>query len=197
MGIQKYLTAEEKKEAQRERCRRWYASHKEQEKERKRKSRIKKLEENPNFDKEWYNKYKDYYTKYNDVNSDKRKDYRTRYNQEHKEEISKNKKRYNSTEFGRAVNLCTTYTQSDNNANREKCTLTPQWIVDNIFSSKCIYCGEDDWTKLGCDRIDNSKPHTPDNVVCSCWECNNKRGTKTYEEFKKEIQNNSIYVSIQ
>ena len=73
--------------------------------------------------------------------------------------------------------------REDKKRNRGKCTLTAQWIMDYIFTKKCVYCGESDWKKLGCDRIDNSKPHTEDNVVCCCGECNTKRGTKEFEEF--------------
>lgn len=53
-----------------------------------------------------------------------------------------------------------------------------QWIVDNIFDKECIYCGETDWRKLGCDRIDNTKPHTKDNVVPCCTRCNKLRSNK-------------------
>ena len=64
-------------------------------------------------------------------------------------------------------------------------------MVENTFNDHCLYCGETDWIKLGLDRIDNSKPHTPDNVVTCCEKCNTKRGNKSYEEFLKEIRANS------
>ena len=197
MGKQKYFTEEEKKEKQRERCRKWYYEHKEQVKERKKMERLKKLAENPDYDKEWYAKHRNYYRQYDADNKEQRKEFRKKYDKEHKEDISRNKKRYNATKFGRAVNICSTYTQADKYRNRGECTLTPQWIVDNIFSGqKCVYCQKDDWTELGCDRIDNSKPHTPDNVVPCCGECNIKRGTKKYEDFINETQNSSIHTNI-
>lgn len=93
---------------------------------------------------------------------------------------------YNNTIKGRAKNLAKNYKQSDILHNRGECTLTSEWIVDNIFNSKCHYCGETDWTKLGCDRINNELPHTPDNVVCCCFKCNCKRNKKDYEEFVEE-----------
>ena len=49
-----------------------------------------------------------------------------------------------------------------------------QWIVDNIYSKPCSHCGETDWHKLGCNRLDNSKPHTRDNVESCCFKCNCK-----------------------
>lgn len=75
----------------------------------------------------------------------------------------------------RASVLVQGYKKADKQKQRGECTLTTRWILENIFNSKCTYCGVSGWTVLGCDRIDNSKPHTPDNVVCSCWDCNNKR----------------------
>ena len=65
--------------------------------------------------------------------------------------------------------------------------VSSSWIVENIFSGqKCVYCGDQDWKHLGCDRIDNSKPHTADNVVCSCGLCNIERADRyTVEEFKQ------------
>lgn len=117
-----------------------------------------------------------------------RKEYDKLYRESHKEQRAEYDKlyrpKYNQTPMGRAVNLVNAYKQLDTKYNRGECTLTAKWIVENIFSQPCHYnCGESDWKKMGCDRIDNSKPHTPDNVVPCCAECNIKRGLKTYEEF--------------
>ena len=84
--------------------------------------------------------------------------------------------------------LYNAYCRHDKNAGRGECTLTAQWIVDNIFTQKCHWCPETDWTKIGCDRIDNSLPHTPDNVIPCCERCNKNRGRKTYEEYKKALR---------
>lgn len=144
--------------------------------------------------REWYQKNKTKVSIYN-------KEYSKKYREKNKEELNEKKKEYYSdplviqhkneyneqyykTKIGRASNLANSYSQMDKISGREECTITKEWIVENIFSSKCIYCGEDDWTKLGCDRIDNSKPHTPDNVVCSCGKCNKQRKDIDFEEFK-------------
>lgn len=50
-----------------------------------------------------------------------------------------------------------------------------EWMVENIYTV-CPYCGETDWRKLGCNRLDNSKPHTKDNVEPCCKKCNSKLG---------------------
>ena len=100
-----------------------------------------------------------------------------------REEILAKSNSYHKTKEGRANNLLSSYVYHDKTYNRGNCTLTQRWILENIFTSSCIYCGETDWRKLGCDRIDNTKAHTPDNVVCACWDCNNQRGKLTFNEF--------------
>ena len=62
-------------------------------------------------------------------------------------------------------------------------TITGDWIVENIFYKECLYCGCRDYTVLGADRIDNRKPHSANNVVPCCKDCNNKRHTKDFMEF--------------
>lgn len=62
-----------------------------------------------------------------------------------------------------------------------------KFILDNVFSKECIYCGETDWKKLGCDRVDNSKPHTKDNVVPCCKRCNTLKSNKFTVDEMKEI----------
>ena len=87
--------------------------------------------------------------------------------------------KYLRTKKGRAHNLVCSYKQQDKINGVGECTLTPEWIVENIFSGqKCAYCDETDWHKLGCNRLDNSKPHTPDNVEPCCLPCNAKLAEK-------------------
>ena len=43
-------------------------------------------------------------------------------------------------------------------------------MISNITTKPCFYCG--DTNRVGCDRIDNSKGHTKDNVVPCCYDCN-------------------------
>lgn len=118
----------------------------------------------------------------------RKKEYNAIWRAEHSEYLKEYKAEYNKTPMGRAVYLVNSYQKADKKYNRGECTLTAQWIIDNIFNKPCHYCGETDWRKMGCDRIDNSLPHTPENVVPCCFECNSKRGRKSYEEFKASLQ---------
>lgn len=154
----------------------------------------------------------EYQKQYNQDNKDKALEYQKQYRQENREKVSEQRKQYYKeyrgkvleyqnqyyqTPIGRASRLINAYNSADKKYNRGKGDLTAQWIVDNIFTQPCHWCGKTDWTELGCDRINNDLPHTVDNVVPCCEECNKKRGTKAYEEFKHETQGSSIYVGIQ
>ena len=96
------------------------------------------------------------------------------YYEKNKEKILKQMREQRNTPLGRAKNMVKCLKQEDRKYERGECTITPEWVVANIFTSKCIYCGESDWLKLGCDRINNDLPHTPENVVCACRRCNEK-----------------------
>lgn len=81
---------------------------------------------------------------------------------------------YTKTPMGRASYLVQAYDREDKKYNRGECDFDAKWMVENIFTKQCAYCGETDWTKLGCNRLDNSKPHTKDNVEPCCGKCNLK-----------------------
>lgn len=116
--------------------------------------------------------------------------YQREYNRTHREQINKRQREYDpqyySTKQGRAAYLANGYRNMDRIRGLSGTTITQQWILDNIFTSSCTYCNETDWHKLGCDRIDNNLPHTPENVVCSCSKCNNQRSDRwSFEDFLK------------
>lgn len=128
--------------------------------------------------KKYYNnhteKMKEYRKKYNSENKELINERGKLYYAKHKTEFSERAKRYIKTKFGRATILLTRYNSADIEKGRGKGDLTAEWIVENIFTQPCPYCGETDWRKIGCNRIDNSKPHTMDNVEPCCGECNIK-----------------------
>ena len=113
-------------------------------------------------------------------------EYYAKWYQENKEKKLERQAEYRQTPIGRASSLVGGYQKEDKKYNRGECTLTAKWVVENIFTMPCHYCGKEGWDVIGCDRIDNSLPHTQDNVVPCCFECNRKRGLKSYEEFKKD-----------
>jgi hypothetical protein len=75
----------------------------------------------------------------------------------------------------RERSLIKDYTKTDKMKNLN-CDLTIEWMKENITSKSCIYCGETN--QIGCDRIDNNKGHTKDNVVPCCTTCNMAKGNR-------------------
>lgn len=175
----KCKTEEEKKEARKEYLKQYHKQYYQKNKE-------KIVEQNKHYYKQYYqdNKEKkaEYYKQWYETNKEKRADYLKQW----REQNSDYSKQYRKTPMGRALYLVGNHNHEDKKKNRGECSLTALWVCNYIFPFKCIYCGEDDWTKLGCDRKDNSLPHTPSNVVPCCGDCNTKRGSKPFEEFVAE-----------
>lgn len=171
MGRKRLYTEEEKKQRKREKAAKYRAEH-------------------PEYYAKWRAEHKDeiaeYNAKYAENHKDKIAEKNAKYRAENPDYNAKWQKEYRKTPIGRAGCLAGAYDQSDIKYNRGKCTLTPIWIVDNIFPMPCHYCGAMGWEIMGCDRVDNSKPHTPENVVPCCAECNRRRGLKSYDEFVEE-----------
>ncbi len=137
----------------------------------------------------YYQKNKEYFAKknaeYYQNNRDECIANMSEYYQKNRDRFIEKRAEYRNTAEGRAKNIIGIYRKSDIQHNRGECSITPEWILENIFTKPCHYCGETDWHKLGCDRIDNDLPHTPENVVPCCGDCNRKKGTIPYKEFIK------------
>lgn len=117
---------------------------------------------------------REYNRKYYQANRERRKEQIKRYNKDNSERRKEYDKQYRKTPMGRASHLLMAYNQADKKANRGQGDLTSEWIVEHIFSQSCVYCGKEGWKVIGCNRLDNSKPHTMDNVEPCCLECNCK-----------------------
>jgi len=114
---------------------------------------------------------------YRDSNKEKAKEYNRQYYLKRKDEIIKAKKEYqkeySKTQMCRAQRQYQQYKRMDKrNGFGEVIDFDARWMVDNIYTKSCTHCGESDWHKLGCNRLDNSKPHTIDNVEPCCFHCN-------------------------
>lgn len=57
-------------------------------------------------------------------------------------------------------------------------TITAEWFVQNIMYKPCAHCGKVGYGLIGCNRLDNSKPHTIDNVESCCFKCNCKENIR-------------------
>lgn len=156
----------------------YYDSHKEEISEKQKAYREKNKEKISTYHKEYRLKNADKIREYKDSHREEAKEYNKRYYLEHRESELKRKteyyKEYSKTQMGRAQNQIQTYKLMDerNGFGKDKIDFNARWIVENIYTKPCAHCGETDWHKLGCNRIDNSKPHKKDNVESCCFHCN-------------------------
>lgn len=125
--------------------------------------------------------------KYHEEHKERISEYQRQYWLDNTEKLKVYKDNYYSTLHGRALRLVNHYRREDKNHSRGECTIDENWIIENIFSKQCVYCGESDWHKLGCDRKDNSLPHTASNCVPCCAKCNKNKGTTNYDEYIQKI----------
>jgi len=94
-----------------------------------------------------------------------------------------NKRKVNYERENRMVRV---YRHRDKKANMSVCDFDDIWLRDNITSRQCSYC--ESIEKVGCDRKNNKKGHTKDNVIPCCKRCNLiKNRFFSPEDFKKII----------
>lgn len=96
-------------------------------------------------------------------------------------------KQYFKTPIGRAYSLISSYSNADKKNGRGNCNLTAKWMVENILTKPCAHCGKEGWDVIGCNRLDNSKPHTKDNVEPCCKKCNLKLAAKDASMYQKQF----------
>lgn len=178
------MTKEEKKEYDRKR----YLKKKETIAEQQRRYYQENKEAIAEHKKQYYQENKDKIKQYIQENKKSIAEQRKQYRQENKETIAEYWKQYYSTIKGYCNVLRNSNIRADRVSGRIGKELpdnypTIEYYIDAV-KQPCIYCKKHKpFNEMGLDRIDNSKPHTIDNVVPCCTECNVKRGTKDYEEF--------------
>ena len=174
------------KEERREYKRQWYLANKDKFAERNKEYRQSNKDKIAEYMKKYYQankekileQQKEYYQSNKEKIAEYMKEYQKEYYQTNREKKLEQQKEYDkkylNTPIGRASNLLSRYNQSDKKYNRGQGDLTARWIVENIFTKPCKHCGKEGWDIIGCNRLDNSKPHTMDNVEPCCEECNKK-----------------------
>ena len=108
--------------------------------------------------------------------SDAHRKYEEEFKETHKEWRYKWNKEYQDTLKGTANRRIQSYRRMDEERGfgKECLDFDSGWLIENILLKPCVHCGETDWTKIGCNRLDNTKPHTKDNVEPCCRSCNCK-----------------------
>lgn len=92
---------------------------------------------------------------------------------------------YRATLTGICVKKSSNYRKYDRERfGTDESSVTTEQMKEMIeLQPHCFYCGCEDLMQLGLDRIDNNKPHTVDNCVVACWNCNNHRQKMPFENF--------------
>lgn len=165
------------KERKKEYNRRYYENHKKEILEKQKVYTDANKEKISEYKKNYRLEHKDYFKKYKSERKAETADYNREYYLKNREKLLKNKseyyKTYSKTQMGRAQKQFQQYKFMDKrNGFEESIDFDARWIVENIYTKPCVHCGESDWHKIGCNRLDNSKPHTKDNVESCCFHCN-------------------------
>ena len=77
--------------------------------------------------------------------------------------------------------------------------LLPYPIFKYLIKQDCYYCGQEptatnnepmmkDFEFNGLDRVDNTKPYEPNNLVACCFVCNQMKSNRSYEDFIDKIK---------
>lgn len=155
----------------------YYEAHKEEKLRRDKEYREKNKEKMKDYSKEYRSNNAEKIKAYRDSHKEDTKEYNRQYYLKRREELIAQKteynKEYSKTQMARAQRQLQQYKFMDRrNGFGEVIDFDARWIVENIYTQKCAYCDETDWHKLGCNRIDNSKGHTKDNVEPCCFHHN-------------------------
>ena len=57
-------------------------------------------------------------------------------------------------------------------------TISAEWFLQNIAYRPCAHCGLQAIGLIGCNRLDNTKGHTIDNVEPCCLKCNSRENIR-------------------
>ncbi len=139
----------------------------------------------------------EYMRQYDVDHREEKKQYNKQYNAEHRDEmVEYNKQRYQTL---KGFCACKYRGHLSEDIKRGRVLdrdhiptdyITPQFLM-KLYQQLDYYDGKlYDWSLMSADRVDNSKPHTVDNVIPATWEHNRDRGYKrmSVEEYKEYIQ---------
>ena len=78
-----------------------------------------------------------------------------------------------------AKNMVAKYRQMDRDRGfGDKDTISVDYFIQHIANQPCAHCGVQGIGLIGCNRLDNTKPHTIDNVEPCCFKCNMKENIR-------------------
>ena len=135
----------------------WYQTHRDSELKRAAEWRAK----NPTYDAEYYQANKEKNAEYYQSNKEKKAAYNADYSDPQKNPMNWAKRMVNG------------YRHMDRERfGYDSKTITAEWFLEHIAYQPCAHCGKQGIGLIGCNRLDNTKPHTIDNVEPCCQSCN-------------------------
>lgn len=125
---------------------------------------------------------KAYKSEYYQANKEKKAAYNAAYYQANKDKISEYHAEYNNphkSPLGWAKMMVNGYRKMDRERGFDTSqTISAEWFLQNIAYRPCVHCGVQAIGKVGCNRLDNTKGHTQDNVESCCFKCNCKENIR-------------------
>ena len=110
-------------------------------------------------------------SEYNAIHKEEKKAYNAEYNAEY----------YNPQKnpLGWAKRMVNHYRWMDRERfGDDSKTITAEWFLQNIAYRPCVHCGKQGIGLIGCNRLDNTKGHTIDNVESCCFKCNERENIR-------------------
>ena len=154
----------------------WSTNHKENVKAKNAKWRSK----NPTYDAQYQQAHKDkiaeYQAEWRNLNKEKIAEYQAEWRNLNKEKIAEYQAEWYNPQT-HPLNWAKTIVNNYNKMDRERGfdpnqTISAEWFLQNIAYRPCAHCGLQGIGLIGCNRLDNTKGHTIDNVEPCCLKCN-------------------------
>ena len=167
----------------------WYQTHRDSELKMAAEWRAK----NPTYNAEWRAKNPTYDAEYYQANKEKKAAYNAEwraknptYDAEYYQSNKEKKAAYNadySDPQKNPMNWAKRMVNGYRHMDRERFgydskTITAEWFLEHIAYQPCAHCGVQGIGLIGCNRLDNTKGHTIDNVEPCCFKCNCKENIR-------------------
>ena len=131
---------------------------------------------NKEYQAEWSTNHKENFKANSAKWRAKNPTYNAEYHQANKEKIAEYQAEYcdpQKNPRGWAKRIVNSYKKMDRERGFDpNQTISAEWFLQNIAYRPCAHCGLQAIGLIGCNRLDNTKGHTIDNVEPCCFKCN-------------------------
>ena len=137
---------------------------------------------NKEYQAEWSTNHKENVKAKNAKWRSKNPTYNAQYQQAHKDKIAEYQAEWYNPQT-HPLNWAKSIVNNYNKMDRERGfdpnqTISAEWFLQNIAYRPCAHCGLQAIGLIGCNRLDNTKGHTIDNVEPCCLKCNSRENIR-------------------